>query len=131
MQRWSTWKTSRRPFWDRSYKVESLGQHVLAANQQRHRNFGEILWKCQEFSWRNNKDPVLPREIPLVPWSLLEMDLFIRWPNFSASGWHYLKIPCGQDSVEWNCKLCDKCFERSLLWLWITKESSDRKWTMF
>ena len=32
--------------------------------------------KCQEFSRRNNKDPVLPRGIPLVPWSLLEMDLF-------------------------------------------------------
>ena len=32
--------------------------------------------KCQEFSRRNNRDPVLPREIPLVPWLLLEMDLF-------------------------------------------------------
>ena len=32
--------------------------------------------KCQEFSKRNNKDPHIPREIPLVPWSLLEMDLF-------------------------------------------------------
>ena len=32
--------------------------------------------KCQEFSKRNNKDPDIPREIPLVPWSLLEMDLF-------------------------------------------------------
>ena len=32
--------------------------------------------KCQEYSHRNNKDPVIPREIPLVPWSLLEMDLF-------------------------------------------------------
>ena len=32
--------------------------------------------KCQEFSRRNNRDPDLPREIPLVPWSLLEMDLF-------------------------------------------------------
>ena len=32
--------------------------------------------KCQEFSKRNNKDPDIPREIPLVPWLLLEMDLF-------------------------------------------------------
>ena len=32
--------------------------------------------KCQEFSKRNNRDPDIPREIPLVPWSLLEMDLF-------------------------------------------------------
>ena len=32
--------------------------------------------KCQEYSCRNAKDPVLPREIPLVPWTLLEMDLF-------------------------------------------------------
>ena len=32
--------------------------------------------KCQEFSWKNNKDPVLPREIPSVLWSLLKMDLF-------------------------------------------------------
>ena len=32
--------------------------------------------RCQEFSKRNNKDPDIPREIPLVPWSLLEMDLF-------------------------------------------------------
>ena len=32
--------------------------------------------KCQEFSRRNKRDPVLLREIPLVPLSLLEMDLF-------------------------------------------------------
>ena len=32
--------------------------------------------KCQEFSRRNNKDPILPRELPLVAWTLLEMDLF-------------------------------------------------------
>ena len=31
---------------------------------------------CQENSKRNAKDPVLAREIPLVPWTLLEMDLF-------------------------------------------------------
>ena len=29
--------------------------------------------KCQEFSRRNNKDPVIPRELPLVVWSLLEL----------------------------------------------------------
>ena len=32
--------------------------------------------KCQEFSRRNNKDPAIPRELPLVTWSLLELDLF-------------------------------------------------------
>ena len=32
--------------------------------------------KCQEFSRRNNKDLVLPRELPLVAWTLLELDLF-------------------------------------------------------
>ena len=32
--------------------------------------------KCQEFSRRNNKDPAIPRELPLVAWSLLELDLF-------------------------------------------------------
>ena len=32
--------------------------------------------KCQEFSRRNNKDPILPRELPLVTWTLLELDLF-------------------------------------------------------
>ena len=32
--------------------------------------------KCQEHSRRNNKDVILPREIPLVPWTLLEMDIF-------------------------------------------------------
>ena len=32
--------------------------------------------KCQEFSRRNSKDPVLPRELPLVTWTLLELDLF-------------------------------------------------------
>ena len=32
--------------------------------------------KCQEFSRRNNRDPVLPRELPLVTWTLLELDLF-------------------------------------------------------
>ena len=32
--------------------------------------------KYQEHSHRNAKDPVLPRKIPLVPWTLLEMDLF-------------------------------------------------------
>ena len=31
---------------------------------------------CQENSSINAKDPVLAREIPLVPWTLLEMDLF-------------------------------------------------------
>ena len=32
--------------------------------------------KCQEFSRRNNKDLAIPRELPLVAWSLLELDLF-------------------------------------------------------
>ena len=32
--------------------------------------------KCQEFSRRNHKDPILPRELPLVAWTLLELDLF-------------------------------------------------------
>ena len=32
--------------------------------------------KCQEFSRRNNKDPILSRELPLVAWTLLELDLF-------------------------------------------------------
>ena len=32
--------------------------------------------KCQEFSRRNNKDPILSRELPLVAWTLLEMVLF-------------------------------------------------------
>ena len=32
--------------------------------------------KCQEYSKRNPKDPSLPREIPLVPWTLLEIDIF-------------------------------------------------------
>ena len=32
--------------------------------------------KCQEFSRRNNRDPVLSRELPLVAWTLLELDLF-------------------------------------------------------
>ena len=32
--------------------------------------------KCQEFSRRNNKDPIFPRELPLVACTLLEMDLF-------------------------------------------------------
>ena len=32
--------------------------------------------KCQEFSRRNNRDPILSRELPLVAWTLLEMDLF-------------------------------------------------------
>ena len=40
----------------------------------------EILVKtcdiCQENSKRNNKDPVLAREIPIFPWTVLEMDLF-------------------------------------------------------
>ena len=32
---------------------------------------------CHENLKRDTKDPVLAREIPLVPWTLLEMDLFI------------------------------------------------------
>ena len=32
--------------------------------------------KCQEFSRRNNKDPAIPRELPLVAWMLLELNLF-------------------------------------------------------
>ena len=40
----------------------------------------EILVKtcdtCQENGKRNNKDPVLSREIPMCPWTMLELDLF-------------------------------------------------------
>ena len=32
--------------------------------------------KCQEFSRWNSKDPAIPRELPLVAWTLLELDLF-------------------------------------------------------
>ena len=32
--------------------------------------------KCQEFSRRNKRDPAIPRELPLVTWTLLELDLF-------------------------------------------------------
>ena len=32
---------------------------------------------CQKDARRNNKDPVLPREIPMSPWNTLEMDLFM------------------------------------------------------
>ena len=31
---------------------------------------------CQEHSRRNPKDPIIPREIPLVAWTVLEMDIF-------------------------------------------------------
>ena len=31
---------------------------------------------CQEHGHRNNKDLVLAREIPLAPWTLLQMDIF-------------------------------------------------------
>ena len=31
---------------------------------------------CQENAKRNSKDPVLVMEIPMVPWTILEMDLF-------------------------------------------------------
>ena len=41
----------------------------------------EILVKtcntCQENSKRNNKDPVLAREIQMCPWTMLELDLFV------------------------------------------------------
>ena len=36
------------------------------------KNLVKTCEKCQEFSRRNNKDPVLPRELPLVAWTLLE-----------------------------------------------------------
>ena len=32
---------------------------------------------CQENGKRNNEDPALAREIPIFPWTLLEMDLFM------------------------------------------------------
>ena len=32
---------------------------------------------CQENARRNNKDPVIPRELPMTPWSTLEIDLFM------------------------------------------------------
>ena len=32
---------------------------------------------CQENARRNNRDPVIPREVLLLPWSMLEMDLFM------------------------------------------------------
>ena len=33
---------------------------------------------CQEYGHRNNKDLVLARELPMVPWTLVEMDLFMH-----------------------------------------------------
>ena len=32
---------------------------------------------CQEHSCRNNKDPVIPREIPIHVWSTVQTDLFM------------------------------------------------------
>ena len=55
--------------------------------------------KCQEFSKRNNKDPDIPREIPLVPWSLLEMDLFsMDDSTFLLVSRCYIQMSSGQDS---------------------------------
>ena len=31
---------------------------------------------CQENTKRNNEDPVLAREIPMFPWTVLKLDLF-------------------------------------------------------
>ena len=31
---------------------------------------------CQEHSWRNNKDPAIPRDIPIQAWSMVQTDLF-------------------------------------------------------
>ena len=31
---------------------------------------------CQEHSWRNSKDPAIPRDIPIQAWSMVQTDLF-------------------------------------------------------
>ena len=31
---------------------------------------------CQEHSHRNNRDPIIPRDIPIQAWSMVQMDLF-------------------------------------------------------
>ena len=42
--------------------------------------------KCQEFARRNHKDPIISRELPLVAWTLLELDLFTRDRPFYSLG---------------------------------------------
>ena len=50
----------------------------------------------QEHSKRNPKDPSISREIPLVLWTLLEMDFsLVRSINSTGSG-HLIQVPCGQ-----------------------------------
>ena len=43
--------------------------------------------KCQEFSRRNNKDPILPRELPLVTWSSIRIR-FIHLQKHKLSAGH-------------------------------------------
>ena len=57
-------------------KIESERLCVLALMYKEIESMVKSCKKCQEFSRRNNKDPVLPRELPLVAWTLLELDLF-------------------------------------------------------
>ena len=72
--------------------------------------------KCQECSRRNTKDPVLPRKIPLVPWTFLEMDLF------TCDDHSFLlvidvtsRFPVVRILSKETTKVCIKHTERSLL----------------
>ena len=70
-----------RKLHDGHFGVESTKFHARDSVYWRHisRNIEDLVKsceKCQEFSRRNSKDPVLPRELPLIAWALLELDLF-------------------------------------------------------
>ena len=75
----------------RAEVIEKLHEGHFGIDQTKHRARDTVYWLeinkdiealirmgeiCQEHSRRNNKDLVLARELPLAPWTLIQMDIF-------------------------------------------------------
>ena len=80
-----------RPDQYREELLKQLHEGHFGTNQTKLRARDSIYWldinkdiellvktcnACQENAKRNSKDPVLAMEIPMFPWTTLEMDLF-------------------------------------------------------
>ena len=66
---------------------------------------------------KNNKDPVLTREIPLSPWTLLELDLFILDDHsFLLIVDFYIKnFPVVRNPQQLDIQICYQCTKGHLL----------------
>ena len=71
---------------------------------------------CQENVCRNNKDPAIPREVPVTPWLTIEIDLFMLDDHsFLLAVDMTSQVPSSQDLEQRNMYLCTECTKGYLL----------------